>query len=58
MSGRLKRWAREADIVVWLLFALLVVGILLVILIAVQTSNPQCDTVYRDLQLPTLGLEP
>lgn len=50
MLTRLKKWIREADVVVWLLFALLVVGVLIAILIAIQRLYPVCIT---NFQLPT-----
>ena len=53
--SRLRRWIREADVVVWLLFALLVVGVALLIVVGVQTPNADCTTIIDDLQLPTLG---
>ena len=56
--SRLKRWISEADVVVWLLFALLVVGVALVIIVSVQTSNADCTTIIDNLQLPTLEVGP
>jgi hypothetical protein len=55
VSGRLARWVREADVVVWLMLAFVILLILLIVLVAVQTANAQCHTIIDDLQLPTLS---